>query len=320
MASLSRTARGALQRQARWRGSTHTTLNWHHIDVHTEHYHSLSASTTYEYESMVFNHRKSDYKWDSVLSPILYYGAPVIPEPDMRQPMPYWLNDHLFARTYWNTNLNLFYWSHYHLNFYYVERKRMPYKSVFTNNFVYTPRWAYNLVLMYTKHNRWDITDIGLRMKTLLYVNSHIWLVFKFKMHKVARLNGIERGIKVFSDVDRPAQVASTLEKNRHTNLNHYVMDETPKDHRSEGAGTERVRNYAHVSTLAGPAFAKEHLVGRKWWWHAYPAKRKRWEASNPFGHDLVNPADGKAGFAQAGHLPDSQVAWKPNRNVMTQW
>ena len=183
--------------QRRSRGSTHGTLNWHNLDYYTENYHSLQASASVHLkEAKHYYNVHPAHRWDEPLSSQLYAGAfPAHRMENTLMTMPYWINEHLFARTYWNTNINLYYWSHFHLNFYYIERRRRLFKSVFTNQFVKTPRWAYNLVLLYTKHPHWDFVDIGLRTKTMLYLNSHIWLVFKFKMHKIARLNGIERGL-----------------------------------------------------------------------------------------------------------------------------
>ena len=203
--------------QRRLRGSTHTHLNWHSLDYLNESYHSLQSTSMHYRQSNMYNHEHTATKWDLALSPHLYAAraAKTIRANNITFPM--WINEHLFARTYWNTNLNLYYWKHFHLNFYFVERKRVQYKSVFTNQYVLTPRWAYNLVLLYTKNPTWDYVDIGLRTKTLLYVNSHIWLVFKFKMHKVARLNGIERGIQVrqFDNLERTHD-PGTLFPHRH--------------------------------------------------------------------------------------------------------
>ena len=271
--------RGSLTRQVRWRGSTHQHLNWHNQDVHTEAYHSLDTTSVYYHESQTLNHRKSDYKWDQPLSNDLYGKAVTIYEPKMSNPLPQHINEHLFARTYWNTNINLYYWKKFHLNFYYVERNQISrIQQVFSNRFVGTPRWAGNLVFLYTKNPWWNFIDIGLRRKTMMYVNNHIWLVFKFKMHKIARLNGLERGIISSAHKAPPLREVD--------NSNHYHHNDTARDHTQEGAGFELHRSYAHVATMAGPEFSKHHSKGRPWWWHAYPHKRKRWDASNPFGND----------------------------------
>eukprot|EP01064_Diplonema_japonicum_P032286 TRINITY_DN6019_c0_g1_i1.p1 TRINITY_DN6019_c0_g1~~TRINITY_DN6019_c0_g1_i1.p1 ORF type:complete len:310 (+),score=46.61 TRINITY_DN6019_c0_g1_i1:388-1317(+) len=284
--------RRCVSRQLRRRGSQHKFLNWHNLDTHHESYHSLTEATMYDRENINYNIRKSDWKWDSVLTPGLYRHTHRMHEPSMKVGIPNWTNEHLFARAYWNTNLNLYYWENFHLNFYYIERRRRALKSVYTNNFVFTPRWAYNLVLLYTKNNTWDYLDCGLRMKTMLYVNSHVWLVFKFKMQKAAKLKGMERGLSSREEAREPvAEMNSFLRKE--DNLDHNVPDEAARDHRQEGAGMAFNRQYASVATMAGPEFAREHTKNRPWWWHAYPAKRRRWDASNPFGHDQMQGSYG---------------------------
>ncbi|KAJ9457383.1 hypothetical protein DIPPA_26551 [Diplonema papillatum] len=313
-------ARRCVARQVRSRGSTHNFLNWHNLDYHTESYHSLTQASMYDNENRVYNIRKSIHKWDSHLSPLMYGGSFTVAEPSVSAPMPFWINEHLFARTYWNTNLNLYYWENFHLSFYYIERLRLPLKQVFSNNFVFTPRWAYNLVLLYTKNPTWDFVDIGLRMKTMLYVNSHVWLVFKFKMHKVARLNGIERGIRNREESTDPLHDKKPGNKmSNQENLNHYVMDDDAHDHRQEGAGAAHHRNYAHVSTMAGPEFAREHTKGRPWWWHAYPAKRRRWDASNPFGHDMKQGYDATSSMPMR-HVPGGLFEVRLDRDAMSNW
>eukprot|EP00659_Diplonema_papillatum_P001786 gene1786-2718_t len=258
-------ARRCVARQVRSRGSTHNFLNWHNLDYHTESYHSLTQASMYDNENRVYNIRKSIHKWDSHLSPLMYGGSFTVAEPSVSAPMPFWINEHLFARTYWNTNLNLYYWENFHLSFYYIERLRLPLKQVFSNNFVFTPRWAYNLVLLYTKNPTWDFVDIGLRMKTMLYVNSHVWLVFKFKMHKVARLNGIERGIRNREESTDPLHDKKPGNKmSNQENLNHYVMDDDAHDHRQEGAGAAHHRNYAHnMRRLDAMMGRHENVVAR---------------------------------------------------------
>eukprot|EP01062_Namystynia_karyoxenos_P015252 TRINITY_DN15535_c0_g1_i1.p1 TRINITY_DN15535_c0_g1~~TRINITY_DN15535_c0_g1_i1.p1 ORF type:complete len:404 (+),score=86.66 TRINITY_DN15535_c0_g1_i1:106-1212(+) len=290
---------------ARTNGRQHHWFNWHTLDHPTARYwspnqefdyrlHETRGTTGVTYEGVF---------WDRFLSPVMYGGSKYLGIPNKHNVHPMWINERLFARAYWNTNIHLYHWKWFHLNFYYVERRQMPLHTVYTNSFVFTPRWAYNLVLLFTKYPYWHYVDVGLRQKVMLYVNFHVWLVFKFKMYKLARMNGIERGVK-----QRPTSLGgSHYSKNtayweqagwrRYHMANqeptdHMVPDDQPSDHRQEGMGMDFKRNYAPLGTLTGPEFAREHISSRPWWWHAYPSMRKRWEGWNPFGHDMKSFGD----------------------------